>query len=70
MIASLVLSRGKFKTADSSVTVTFVVGFHLLLSDRSTKMVLKYKDQEIVSIADIQTLTAKDLRIILRSHSE
>jgi len=33
-------------------------------------MVLKYKDQEIASLADIQRLTAKDLRIILRSHSE
>ena len=46
------------------------MGFHVLLGDRSTKMVLKYKDQEIVSLADIQRLTAKDLRIILRSHSE
>jgi len=33
-------------------------------------MVLKYKDQKIASLADIQKLTAKDLHIILRSHSE
>ena len=33
-------------------------------------MALKYKDQEIASLADIQRLTAKDLRIILRSQSE
>jgi len=65
-----VLSRGRFKTADSSLGVAFVVGFHVLLCDRSTEMVLKYKDQEIVSLTDIQRLTAKDLRIILRSHSE
>ena len=30
-------------------------------------MVLKYKDQEITSLADIQRLTAKDLRIIFYS---
>jgi len=33
-------------------------------------MLLKHKDEEIASLADIQRLTAKDLRIILRSHSE
>lgn len=33
-------------------------------------MVLKYKDQEIASLADVQKLTAKDLHIILKSHSE
>ena len=33
-------------------------------------MLLKHKDQEIASLADIQRLTAKDLRVILRSHSE
>ena len=33
-------------------------------------MVLKYKDKEISSLDDIQKLTAKDLRDILRSHSE
>ena len=70
MIARVVLSRGRFKTADCSVRIAFVVRFHVLLCDRSTKMVLKYKDQEIASLADIQRLTAKDLRIILRSHSE
>ena len=70
MIARLVLSRGRFKTADSSVREAFLVRFHVLLCDRSTEMVLKYKDQEIASLADIQRLTAKDLRIILRSHSE
>ena len=64
------MSRGRFKTADCSVRVAFVVRFHVLLCDRSTKMVLKYKDQEIASLADIQRLAAKDLRIILRSHSE
>ena len=31
---------------------------------------LEYKDQEITSLADIQRLPAKDLHIILRSHSE
>ena len=70
MIARLVLSRGRFKTADSSVREAFVVRFHVLICDRSTGMVLKYKDQDIASLADIQRLTAKDLRIILRSHSE
>ena len=70
MIARLVLSRRRFKTADSSVRVASVVPFHVLLCDCSTETVLKYKDQEIVSVADIQRLTAKDLRIILRSHSE
>jgi len=70
MIARLVLSRGRFKIADSGVGVAFVMGFHVLLCDRSIEMVLKYKDQEIVSLADIHRLTAKDLRIILRSHSE
>lgn len=33
-------------------------------------MVLKYKDQEIASLADIQSLKAKDLCNILRCHSE
>ena len=33
-------------------------------------MLLNRKDQEIASLPDIQRLTAKDLRIILRSHSE
>jgi len=33
-------------------------------------MVLNYKDKEISSLDDIQKLTAKDLRHILRSHSE
>ena len=59
------MSRGRFKTADSSVRVAFVVRFHVLLCDRSTEMVVKYKDQEIASLADIQRLTAKDLRIIV-----
>ena len=40
MIARLVLSGGRFKTADSSVRVAFVVRFHILLCDRSTDMVL------------------------------
>ena len=33
-------------------------------------MVLKYRDKEISSLNDIQNLTAKDLREILRCHSE
>ena len=33
-------------------------------------MVLKYQDKEISSLNDIQNLTAKDLREILRCHSE
>jgi len=33
-------------------------------------MVLRYKDKEISSLDDIQKLRAKDLRDILRSHSE
>ena len=33
-------------------------------------MVLKYRDKEISSLDDIQNLTAKNLREILRSHSE
>ena len=61
MIARLVLSRGRFKTADSSVRVAFVVRFHVVLCNRLTEMVLKYKDQEIASLVDIQRLTAKDL---------
>ena len=32
------------------------------------KMVLKYRDKEISSLRDIQNLTAKDLREILRYH--
>ena len=36
----------------------------------SLKMVLKYRDWEISSLEDIQNLTAKELREILRSHSE
>ena len=69
MIARLVLSRGRFKTADSRIGITFVVRFHILC-DNSNEIVLKYKDQEIASLTDIQKLTAKDLRIILKSHSE
>ena len=57
MVARLVL---RSKTADSSDRVAYVVGFHVLLCDRSTEMVLKYKDQEIASLVDIQRLTAKD----------
>ena len=71
MVARLVLSGGRIKTADSSSDrVALVVRFHVLLCDRSNEMVLKYEDQEIASLADIQRLTAKDSRIILRSHSE
>ena len=33
-------------------------------------MVLKYKDKDISTLDDIQKLKAKDLRDILRSHSE
>lgn len=33
-------------------------------------MVLKYRDKKISSLDEIQNLTAKDLREILRSHSE
>jgi len=33
-------------------------------------MVLRYKNKEISSLDDIQKLRAKDLRDILRSHSE
>ena len=33
-------------------------------------MVLKYKDKDIATLHDIQKLKAKDLRDILRSHSE
>lgn len=33
-------------------------------------MVLRHKDKEISSLDDIQKLMAKDLRDILRSHSE
>ena len=33
-------------------------------------MVLKFRDKEISSLNDIQNLTAKDLREILRCHSE
>ena len=36
----------------------------------SVKMVLKYRNWEISSLEDIQNLTAKELREILRSHSE
>ena len=35
-----------------------------------SKMVLKYRDKEISSLDDIQNLTAKNLREILRSYSE
>ena len=35
-----------------------------------SKMVLQYRDKEISSLDDIQNLTAKNLREILRSHSE
>ena len=34
------------------------------------RMVLKYKDKDIATLHDIQKLKAKDLRDILRSHSE
>ena len=40
------------------------------LCDLYSNIVLKYRDQEIGSLADIQGLTGKDLRVILRSHSE
>ena len=70
MIARLVLSRGRLKTDDSRIGVAFVVRSHVLLCDHWNEMVLKYKDQEIASLADIQKLTAKDLRTILKSHSE
>ena len=63
MIVRLVLSRGRFKTADSRIRVAFLVRFHSLLCDHSNEMVLKYKDQEIASLADIQKLTAKDLAL-------
>ena len=33
-------------------------------------MVLKYKDKDIATLHDIQKLKAKDLRDIMRSHSE
>ena len=33
-------------------------------------MVLKYKDKEILTLEDIQRLTVKDLRNILKSNSE
>ena len=34
------------------------------------KMVLKYHDRKISPLEDVQNLTAKELREILRSHSE
>ena len=34
------------------------------------RMVIKYRDKEISSLEDIQKLTAKDLRDILKSNSE
>ena len=33
-------------------------------------MILKYKDKEILTLEDIQRLTVKDLRNILKSNSE
>ena len=33
-------------------------------------MVLKYKDKEILTLEDIQRLTVKDLRNVLKSNSE
>lgn len=33
-------------------------------------MVIKYKDKEILTLEDIQKLTVKDLRNILKSNSE
>ena len=62
------MSHGRFKTTDiSNVRVAIVVRFHVFLCNRTTKMVLRYENQEIVSLANIQRLTAKDFRIILRS---
>lgn len=70
MIARLALTRGRFKTADTVKEVAFKGSIHILLCDLHAKMVLKYNDREIGSLADIQRLTDKDLRVILRCHSE
>ena len=63
MIAKLELTRREIPTG---VFDTFRWSEILL----SLKMVLKYRDREISSLEDIQNLTAKELREILRSHSE
>ena len=62
MIAKLELTR---REIPKGVFDTFRWSEILL----SLKMVLKYRDREISSLEDIQNLTAKELREILRSES-
>ena len=61
MIARLGLTSREIQTA---VLVAFRSKEILV----SFKMVLKYRDEEISSLEDIQNLTAKDLREILCYH--
>ena len=58
MIARLGLTSREIQTA-------VLVAFRSKETLVSFKMVLKYRDKEISSLEDIQTLTAKDLREIL-----
>ena len=61
MIARMGLTSREIQTA---VLVVFLSKEILV----SLKMVLKYRDKEISSLADIQNFTAKDLREILYCH--
>ena len=58
MIARLGLTSQEIQTA-------VLVAFRSKETLVSFKMVLKYRDKEISSLEDIQSLTAKDLREIL-----
>ena len=62
MIARMELTSREIQTA-------VLVAFRSREVVVSFKMVFKYRHKEISSLEDIQNLTAKDLRAILRYHS-
>ena len=66
-MSRLRLTQRQIQTADS---LAFVARPEILPRVYFFRMVLKYKDKAIATLDDIQKLKAKDLRDILRSHSE
>ena len=60
------MTQQKLQSDDS--VIFHVSRLSILFSYR--RMVLKYRDKNISSLDDIQKLTAKDLREILKSHRE
>ena len=62
------MTQRQIQTADS--LAIFVARPEILSRVFFLRMVLKYKDKDIATLDEIQKLKAKDLRDILKSHSE